>query len=368
MPKPSIIMKHNIIIAIFILTGGLVQAQTMRWLPYQPGMVAGTCAQGLPSGKDARTCFVLEYTPAVSGVLTSYTTGFFIDCGDLGPTVDKNLSCVMESSIRLRNACATQGFYLLGSSGQGGSAAGNPVEAGVPEYLHLVCFTLTEGQSLTIREDEVTDLTTSIDAAGQYYTEYPVFETATLYRPFADEAQHTPWLDFAGEGIGHLRSHLTWTVKAGDQVPVRFILERSSNGEPFRQIADVLATPGGTQAYARVDEDARVGDNDYRLQLIYGSGARTTSPVRRISFADVPFTWSVTPSPASTFAEIRIAGLPAEGELWITGMKGEIIRNYAVGAGESATRVDVGNLPAGVYVAILKSGDQRYEQPLAVIR
>jgi hypothetical protein len=362
-------MKNNIIIAIFILTGGLVHAQTMRWVPYQPGMVTGPCAQGIPSGKDARTCYVLEYTPAVSGVLTSYTTGFFIDCGNLGPTVDRNVSCAMQSSIRLQNACATQGVYLLGSSGQGGSASGNPVEAGVPEYLHLVCFSLKEGESITIREDEMTDLTTSIDVgSGQYTTEFPELRSSTLYRPVTDAEPVLPRLDFAGQADGHLRSHLTWSLAIGDQTPARYILERSVNGEPFRQIADVLATPGGAQVYARVDDHAQVGDNDYRLQLVYGSGARTTSPVRRVSFADTPFSWSMTPNPASTFAEVRVAGLPAEGELWISGMKGEIIRNYVVGAGESATRIEVGDLPAGVYVAILKSGDQRFEQPLTVIR
>jgi hypothetical protein len=93
-----------------------------------------------------------------------------------------------------------------------------------------------------------------------------------------------------------------------------------------------------------------------------------TSPVRRVSFADVPFAWTVTPSPAHTTAEIRIAGLPAEGDLWITGMEGEIVRNYVVGAGESTTRVDVAHLAPGVYVAILRCGDQRHEQTLTVIR
>lgn len=361
-------MKHNIIILLLLLTGGLLQAQTMRWLPYEPGMVTGFCAGDLPTHKDARTCFVLAYTPAVSGVLTSYTTGFFIDCGDLGPTIDRNLSCSMQSSVLLRNACASQGLYMLGASGHGGSAARNQVEAGVPEYLHMICFTLPEGQTLTIREDPVTDLTTSLDiGAGEYQTEFPEFESTILHRPFTDVAQHTPWLDFAGEGVGHLQSHLTWTIKDGDQIPARFILERSANGEPFQQIADVLAIAGESQVYARLDDDARVGTNDYRLELVYGSGARTLSPVRRVTFADKPFAWSVSPSPANTFAEVRIEGLAVSGELRLTGMNGEAIRTYVVGAGASTTRLDVGSLPAGVYVAVLQAGDLVREHSLSVI-
>jgi len=369
MPKPTIIMKSiSIIISLFILAGGWVQAQTMRWIPWQPGLVTGDCAQGIPAPKDARTCYVLEYTPAVSGVLTSYTTGFFIDCGSMGPTIDRNLSCSMHSSVVLRNACETLGFYQIGASGQGGTT-GNAVKANEPIYLHLVCFELPEGGSLVIREDEFTDLTTSIDASGgQYVTEYPIFERTVLSRPRTDDAQLTPWLGFSGEAAGHLRSRLTWDITAADQSPVRFILERAVNGRAFEPIAEIPVGNANMDDYSYIDEAASVGINNYRLQLVYGSGAITTSPVRRIEFADEPFSWVVTPNPASTMCEVRWAGLAGEGDLQLLAADGRLVHSHRAAPGAATWRLDVSNLPAGSYSIVFLSGGQQLRQPLIVTR
>lgn len=68
-------IKYNVSwMMVLCITAGL-QAQTMRWTPVNTPAKYGKCS--FVEDKEGKTqCYVLEYVPAVSGVLTSYTTGF----------------------------------------------------------------------------------------------------------------------------------------------------------------------------------------------------------------------------------------------------------------------------------------------------
>jgi hypothetical protein len=76
------------------------------------------------------------------------------------------------------NQCMAIDSILFNSSGNGGFI---PVMAGTPIILHKVCFNLSAGESIEIREDNITDLSTSVDlTGGGLYTEFPSFTTPTV--------------------------------------------------------------------------------------------------------------------------------------------------------------------------------------------
>jgi hypothetical protein len=150
------------------------------WVDIAPNQGNGSCLSGTDCCSDV-ICFGLQYTPGVTGEVTSYTTGFFIDCvTGMSPLVF-NESCTMEDNSMSINGCMGADSVLFNSSGHEGAL---PVTAGVSVILHQVCFSLSAGQSITIDEDEVTDLTLSIDlAGGGQVDEFPAYTTSTISWP-----------------------------------------------------------------------------------------------------------------------------------------------------------------------------------------
>src|SRR5688500_9804637 len=122
-------------------------------------------------------CYGLEYTPANTGELTSYTTGFFADCVFGNSPVMSNSTCVGDDNSFLNNGCALYNLVQFISSATGELG----VTSGVPVIIHQVCFSVPPGGAVNVLEDEVTDLTTSIDLpGGGIITEYPVYENVTI--------------------------------------------------------------------------------------------------------------------------------------------------------------------------------------------
>ncbi len=120
-------MKTKMYISWMLVLGAVsvMQAQTMRWIPTPAHSVSGRCSdQSTKSG--LTQCYTLEYTPAVSGVLTSYTTGFLVSCTSLGSAIAKNQSCTMTPNNREVNGCDALGKVLMNSSGNSGSIAEQP--------------------------------------------------------------------------------------------------------------------------------------------------------------------------------------------------------------------------------------------------
>ncbi|MBK8832285.1 MAG: hypothetical protein IPN60_15795 [Saprospiraceae bacterium] len=185
----------------------------MRWIPViNTPAKFGKCAFDVD--KEGKTqCYVLEYVPAVSGILTSYTAGFFVSCTSLGSAISDNQSCAMSSNIRLFNGCSTVGQILMSSSGNTGLAINNQIEAGVPVIIHQVCLTiLSVNQSLSMKI-RVLDLTTSVDIlGGGFATEYPTYEKAVFHRKRLDDDLLSDFLDFVGTPAGHLISKLDWST------------------------------------------------------------------------------------------------------------------------------------------------------------
>jgi len=157
-----------------------LQAQILEWVLLGCGEMSGSC----PSTTDCvnhELCYGLKYTPGVSGVLTSYTTGFFANCNSGGDVMVSNTSCVMVDNSQHIEACESYGLILFNSSGNSGDAANNTITAGQELILHQVCFYLPYGDSLTITEDMLTDLTLNIDLEnGSSMTDFPSFDQTII--------------------------------------------------------------------------------------------------------------------------------------------------------------------------------------------
>jgi nitrous oxidase accessory protein NosD len=159
-----------------------VGPSAMQWVP--DDSAHGSCGASTDCCADI-ICFGLEYTPGVTGNLTTYTTGFITNClggfpAGMSP-INSNQSCVMNNNSFEINGCALIDSVLFNSSGNSGMV---PVVAGTPIILHKVCFNLSAGDVIGIREDVITNLSASVDlTGGGQYTEFPSYTTTNLSKP-----------------------------------------------------------------------------------------------------------------------------------------------------------------------------------------
>ena len=346
-----------------------MQAQTMRWISIPPQSDLGNCKD--QSSKSGLTqCYVLEYTPKVSGVLTSYTTGFFVSCTSLGSPIVRNQCCGMSPKNNEVNGCNAIGKILLNSSGNSGTINNNQVTAGVPVILHQICLAIPLGEQVTIEEEPVTDLTTSIDLGnGTFVTEYPDFEIAKFKRLRYDADQHMPFLDFQGEQAGDRVSKLDWTIPGGDE-NIYFIVERSVDGEQFYPIGELNGKADDVQirSYQFFDKEASWGSNFYRLRKQDPDGKEMLSPVRKISFSQFPFEVSATPNPAKEKLFISFSNAAEAGTASLLDASGKVRAAKDFNLNQSSFVFELDAFEAGIFTLQVKSGDDVYIEKIVIIR
>ena len=166
-------------LSLLFVSFGL-KAQSMKWVLLPNGDSNASCASITDCTSDL-ICYGLEYTPANSGVLTSYTTGFLASCTTQGDPISSNASCVMTDNSEDLDLCTPYSVNFFNSSGNSGASGVNDVTAGVPVIIHQVCFDVPGGESITIDEEPVTDLTANIDlSGGTSIAEFPSYSSYTV--------------------------------------------------------------------------------------------------------------------------------------------------------------------------------------------
>ncbi len=362
-------IKYNLSwMLVLCITAGL-QAQTMRWTPVNGPAKFGKCSFNDEKAEQSQ-CYVLEYVPAVSGVLTSYTAGFFVSCTSLGSAISENQSCSMSSNIRLVNGCSSVGQVLMSSSGNTGSAINNKVEVGVPVVLHQVCLTIPLGETITIEEDPVTDLSTSVDViGGTYATEYPSFEKAVFHRKRYDDAVLTAFLDFQGTPAGKLVSQLDWSTTPGINSS-GFVVERSADAESFVSIGEQKADENINRlnSYQFFDRNASYGDNFYRLRLTDANGKTSYSPIRKIRFDLYPFAITATPNPAKDKIYVQIAHAKATGRIILLDVTGVERLRKDFDPGQSTIEVMLDQIEPGAYTLMVTSDTDTHLEKIVVLK
>ncbi|MDZ4748111.1 MAG: T9SS type A sorting domain-containing protein [Saprospiraceae bacterium] len=362
-------IKYNVCwMFVLCITAGL-QAQTMRWTPVNGPAKFGKCSFNDEKATQSQ-CYVLEYVPDVTGVLTSYTAGFFVSCTSLGSAISDNQSCSMSSNIRLFNGCSSVGQVLMSSSGNTGTSINNKIQAGVAVMLHQVCLTIPIGESVTIEEDPITDLSTSVDVeGGTFATEYPSFEKAVFHRKRYDDAVLTAFLDFQGTAAGHLVAQLDWSTTPG-LASSGFQVERSSDAESFVSIGEQKASEyiNRLNSYQFFDKQASFGDNFYRLRLTDANGKVSYSPVRKVTFDLYPFAVSATPNPAKDRLYVQIAHAKLTGKIILLDITGVERLRKDFDPGQSTQEVLLNQIEPGTYTLIVTSDTDTHLEKIVVIR
>lgn len=147
-------------ISFFCLTTNVV-GQTIEWQFAAKDSIAGDCTSLTNCGSN-EVCYFIEYTPSATGTLTSYTMGFIANCLGGGDPVEYSNSCVINDNSNTIDGCASFDSLLIQISGVGGV----DVVANEPIIIHQICFDLSEGEELNIKEDEISGITANIDSIG----------------------------------------------------------------------------------------------------------------------------------------------------------------------------------------------------------
>ena len=360
----------NVWTLIFILSLGCsLSAQTMKWTPLPKGASAGKCVCAAPS-KSSLQCYTLEYTPAVSGVLTSYTTVFLVSCTSHGSPIDKNEACYMTGKVDVKDGCSEIGKMMMISAGNTGTPINSTIQSGKPVFLHQVCFNIPEGESITIETEATPNLTTSVDLAiGTAVTEFPAYVTQSILHPKYDVVRPTEWLDIKTVPAGDHRTQIDWSVTS-DRSISHFAIEHSLDGVNFKPIGEVKANADGSgmQVYQFTHSKASTGKNYYRIQLIHAQSDFEFSPVRTVSFGEQPFTVRVSPNPATDYILVEVSGQKQDYEIRLFDANGKLLHEQTPDMKTVQTKLKVDGLGAGVYTVQVKCGDELFSEKVAVTK
>ena len=277
-------------------TSMLYGQSSMQWIYLSSGTTSGACT----SSSDCDTnelCFGLSYTPNVTGTLTSYTTGFFVDCVPTGNPILSNNACLMTNNSGVIDACVSNGLVLLNCSGNSGFTS---ITTGVPVIIHQVCYKLSSNESIDIVEDEVTNLTVSIDLnGGGSTTEFPSYATFsmvynTICAPLPVELSAFEVIKKEAEAL------LNWTTLSENNNDY-FSIEWSTDGRNFEEIGQVEGAGTSTveKNYSFEHKKPYSGINYYRLRQVDFDGEYEYSDIRYVKFELGNNVFTIYPNPAN---------------------------------------------------------------------
>ncbi len=353
-------MKNSIIIILALLfTSFSVYSQEMTWIPSDYSVYGG--CENLTNCDENIVCYKLQYTPLTSGVLTSYTTGFFADCQSGETTLVENLSCMMTNNSRQVEACQQVGKILMNCSANSGTGSECTLEEGVPVILHQVCFQVSDGNHITIIEDEKTDLTTSIDVNidGNFHgkTEFPIYN---IYETKNEQICHNAPNDISIGAVPTVENAtiLNWTP-AGETGSGKYIIERSIEAEAFKPINTVNDRNFDIDLlrYELIDTKAAFGYNHYRVIYIDKEGNRTVSDIGSVYHFDGNFSIDIYPNPVENFMQLKVNSSTNSFNWTILDETGKnVLQGQETGI--RTTQIDLQKLTSGAYFLTLQSGGQ----------
>jgi len=344
---------------------------TMRWVLLQNNDQNGSNPFTCTSQSDCENdmiCYGLEYTPLFSGNVTSYTTGFFMDCNEGANPVVFNESCVMTDMSQALNFCPQVDSILLNSSGNSGAL---DVIMGVPVIIHQVCFSIPSTEVMILTRDYTLGLTVSVDLTGGGFGD----DTITYYTPYVVDSSiecsilPLTWLSFSAEATGDQITQLDWST-AEEINTSHFEVQRSNDqGRTFKTIGRVEADTElrSVHSYAFTDQHASAGKNYYRLRQLDFDGRFTFSPLQSVTFAASGFGVKVIPNPAREFVTVFIEEAVSAGHMHLLDLSGRIVYTEPFQPGANAIEIVTDNFHPGVYSLVVTSGDQRHVEKLVII-
>ncbi len=146
---------------------------------------------------------------------------------------------------------------------------------------------------------------------------------------------------------------LQWSVASQENIEY-YIVEKSTDGENFRELANVVAKPGNNAAYQYKDANGTTNSNWYRLRILAKDGSISYSKILSIKIDGQP-NLQLYPNPASDQLFVQM-NLPQFGiqSLKITDMTGKTILEQKIRLNSNTERViiNIAHFAPGSYLLI----------------
>ena len=346
--------------AVLWLALGIMHSQTMSWVPSDYVADSESCANMTDCSKNV-VCYQLQYQPAQSGKLTSYTTGFITDCSSGISSILRNESCIMNDNSMEIEACQEYSKLLLHCSGNSGEEI--YVEAGRPIMLHQVCFQLEQAGGVELIEAEVADLTTSLDDlnGGLAITEFPdflPFEAISRHMCHPDRNEMNPEIlqeEVTGETV------VSWSP-VSETGQGQYQLEMAIIGNPFEAVLEIDDL--NYDPYNWRYEVALPNLADYDLLRISYSSPNTTNQYSNIIYRNgtAPINGErflqLSPNPTQEILNYSLQlDHQVEGfEIQISDVSGKMYFRRSDTSQQNG-QLEVSDWPAGVYLFIVSLAD-----------
>jgi hypothetical protein len=341
---------------------------TMQWILLQDGQQYGPCASNSDCDENV-ICYGLEYTPLYTGSLTSYTTGFFMDCNNGSNPVVSNLSCIMTDNSTTLNFCSQVDSILFHSSGNSGAL---PIVMGTPVIIHQVCFSIPSSGVMIITKDNTTGLSASVDLTGGGFAtdEIEFYDPYVVDSSIACGILPLRWLSFTAASSAPYVTTLDWST--ADEINTsHFEIQRSAGPQAvFQTIGRVEADTEQQHVhhYNFVDVNARPGKNYYRIRQLDHDGRDQYSIIRTITYEARTVGVEAWPNPASDHLMVNIESFNSPGTLQLIDMSGRLIYHFDITSEINHHEIDLDAFREGAYILKVEGGGQRHTQKIFIIK
>lgn len=293
---------------VFSMLSHTVFSQVINWQFLPEGQVNGNCVSE-SSFENGTACYGLEYTPGVTGLMSSYTMGFFIDCiPEHGLPIEAK-STVLSDNTQIFNVCEPDGIIFLQASGQDQSPfSAVPVVANEPLIIHQVCFDFHFLDTVDIVLDNFTGISMSIvDENNVPITDSPPFgDTEVDYSGFDLRPCDEGVICETSFDINKQQLQIDSVSANGIVVASQSLSENTSfqQFDVFDEINKFCGIEGG-------DQDVNINIHALRTFDVYGNGVlndfiddegKVFQDTNGIS-SDIAF--GLTPNSASSVGDVR---------------------------------------------------------------
>ncbi len=343
-------MKYLIIILSILPL--ITFSQGLTWVPYDD-VNNPTCAN-LSSCEENIVCFNLLYTPEKTGIITSYTTGYFADCLDGVSRVVYNQSCLLPDNSESRVYCESENKVLINCSGHSGSSQLSAVEAGVPTILHQVCFQVPPHAPIKMSLDETTGATISISGSGnRSTTDFPKCEEYIVkwIKDCLDE-QIDEVIDLDVAKYDEYLTRIYWDG-VGEFAEGVYKIYRSTNSIDFEEIG--AFENEGQVELMYFDKQVEQGIYFYKVEYVDQKSRRIKSNMVRVALGNELDDIRLYPNPTSDF--LYVNSITPLQVISILDMKGNVVTRQSLPAMSSEIQIDVRTYQTGLYTIRLNCTD-----------
>lgn len=355
-------IKINPLAMLFMLLPFMGIGQDMQWVP-SSFVDLNRCYDETDCTKN-KVCYVLQYTPVATGVLTSYTTGFFASCKKYKAKLVRNESCIMIDNSRAIDGCDEYGKMLINCSGNTGTQR---VFAGRRTILHQVCFEVEDkDQEVSLIKDGTTNLTVSLDIEDSVAkTEYPVFsEYLVKNKDFCNSFSGN--LKLAASSAIYKESILNWSP-AQEQGSGQYEILWSNDGEHFESLALVPehVIKQGQLQYEYIHDRAMEGRNYYKINYVIDQST-VTSNIASQFFNSKGSSLSIYPNPANEIAKVEVQSNARQVRLEIYNSTEVLMKSVKITSFDSYI-LKTGEFGPGMYTAKVIDGEQILTKKFVVV-